>query len=93
MALATMTSKGQVTIPKEVREKLSIKPKDRLVITVIGDHAVVHPLHGDILGLKGFLHKKGMKPIDFRKLRQEAEEGMAQEALERSGIRPPKSSR
>jgi len=90
MVLTTMTSKGQVTIPKEIREKLHIKPKDRITFSVEGDHAILHPLHGTILGLKGMLHKKGIEPIDFKKLRHEAEKGMAEDALRRAGIRPPK---
>ena len=91
MALATMTSKGQITIPKEIREKLGIKPKDRITFSVEGDHAILHALHGTIFGLKGILHRKGMKPIDFKKLRREAETGMAEDALRRAGIRPRKA--
>ncbi|NPA91253.1 MAG: AbrB/MazE/SpoVT family DNA-binding domain-containing protein, partial [Chloroflexi bacterium] len=32
--LATITSKGQVTIPKEIREQLNLRPKDRLLMMV-----------------------------------------------------------
>jgi AbrB family looped-hinge helix DNA binding protein len=31
MAIGTITSKGQVTIPKEVRDRLGVKEGDRLV--------------------------------------------------------------
>jgi AbrB family looped-hinge helix DNA binding protein len=37
MALATMTSKGQMTIPKDVRDKLKLKPGDRVDIQVEPD--------------------------------------------------------
>lgn len=87
MALATMTSKGQVTIPKEIREKLHIKPKDRITFSVEGDHAILHAIHGDILGLKGIFKHAVKGPIDFKKLREEAERGMAEEALQRGRIR------
>lgn len=90
MPVATMTSKGQMTIPKILRERLHLKPHDKLLVIQEGDQAVVRPLHGDILGLKGILHRKGMKPIDFRKLRQEFEEDMARDALRRAGIKPPR---
>ncbi|HET8865124.1 MAG TPA: AbrB/MazE/SpoVT family DNA-binding domain-containing protein [Gracilimonas sp.] len=30
MATATITSKGQVTIPKKIREKLGLKPGDKI---------------------------------------------------------------
>jgi len=34
MARSTMTSKGQVTVPKEIRDKLQLRPGDRLVFTL-----------------------------------------------------------
>jgi AbrB family looped-hinge helix DNA binding protein len=37
MTQATMTSKGQMTIPKEVRDRLNLKPGDRLDIQVQDD--------------------------------------------------------
>lgn len=89
-AFATMTSKGQVTIPKNVRQELHLKPHDRFTVYTDGDKAILRPMHGDIRDLKGILKDKVKGPIDFRKLRQEAEEGMAQEALERGRIRPPR---
>jgi AbrB family looped-hinge helix DNA binding protein len=38
---ATVTSKGQVTIPKVVREALGIKAGDEVVFRVEGDRAVL----------------------------------------------------
>lgn len=34
MAIATMTSKGQLTVPKEVRERLGLKAGDKVDIRV-----------------------------------------------------------
>jgi len=34
---ATITSKGQLTIPKQVRERLGLKPGDRLVFDLDGN--------------------------------------------------------
>ncbi len=34
MPRSTMTSKGQVTVPKEIRDKLQLRPGDRLVFTL-----------------------------------------------------------
>ena len=34
MARATLTSKGQITVPKAVREALGVKPGDRLAFHV-----------------------------------------------------------
>jgi AbrB family looped-hinge helix DNA binding protein len=41
MAVATVTSKGQVTVPAAVRKALKIRPGDRLVFTMDGDTIVV----------------------------------------------------
>lgn len=43
--MATVTSKGQITIPKAIRESLGIKEKDRLLFFVEDDRLVLIPLH------------------------------------------------
>jgi len=42
-----MTSKGQVTIPKAVRQQLGLKQGARVVFVVEGDHAVLRPAMPD----------------------------------------------
>lgn len=44
MSTATITSKGQVTIPRDIREKLDLRQGDRLVFYGEDGKAVVHPL-------------------------------------------------
>ena len=41
MSEAKMTSKGQITVPKDVRLKLNLKPGDRLLFIVEDDGAVL----------------------------------------------------
>lgn len=41
-----VTSKGQVTIPQAVREKLGIRPGDEVVFAVRDDEAVMRPALG-----------------------------------------------
>ncbi len=38
-----MTSKGQVTVPKAVRQLLGLRQGTRVVFVVEGDHAVLRP--------------------------------------------------
>ena len=45
MALATLTSKGQVTIPKEIRESLHLHTGDKIEILVKeSGEAVIRPI-------------------------------------------------
>ena len=44
--VATVTSKGQVTIPKAIREALKIRQRDEVLLIVEGDHALLVPLRG-----------------------------------------------
>ena len=37
MARATLTSKGQLTVPKDVRDRLGLKSGDRVVFEIEGD--------------------------------------------------------
>ena len=38
MAVTSVTSKGQVTIPKELRQQLGIRPGSRIQFLLVGDH-------------------------------------------------------
>lgn len=64
---ATLTSKGQTTIPKEIRDELGMKPGDRMTFTLMPDSTVVMRVKSKKLSeLAGSLHKKGRKtvPVD-----------------------------
>ena len=51
----TMTSKGQVTIPIDVRRALGIKNGDRLKAQIQGKKVLIEPVGGGILDLAGKL--------------------------------------
>jgi len=63
---ATLTSKGQTTIPKEIRDGLGIKPGDRMTFTLMPDGTVVLRVkRKSVMDLAGVLHKKGRKPVSI----------------------------
>jgi AbrB family looped-hinge helix DNA binding protein len=58
MSEAKMTSKGQITVPKDVRLKLGLKPGDRVRFLVEADGRVrMLPAKKDISELVGILPK------------------------------------
>lgn len=66
---ATLTSKGQTTIPKEIRESLGMKVGDRMTFTLMPDGTVVMRVKNkSITQLAGMLYKKGRKPVPVEQL-------------------------
>lgn len=64
---ATLTSKGQTTIPKEIRDTLRMKSGDRMTFTLLPNGSVLMRVKNkSLLDVAGRLHKKGRKalPID-----------------------------
>ena len=70
MIATTITRKGQVTIPKEIREALGLKERDKMIFVLKGDEIVMRPLRGTILDLRGSVPPKD-QPEDFEKVREE----------------------
>ncbi|MGR3177209.1 MAG: AbrB/MazE/SpoVT family DNA-binding domain-containing protein [Candidatus Anammoxibacter sp.] len=44
MVIATISSKGQLVIPKEIRESLGLEPKQKVLLRVVKNHAVIEPI-------------------------------------------------
>lgn len=66
---ATLTSKGQTTIPKEIRDSLGMKPGDGMTFTLMPDGTVILRVKSkSIMGLAGILHKKGRKPVSIEQM-------------------------
>jgi AbrB family looped-hinge helix DNA binding protein len=69
MSDATLTSKGQVTIPKQVRQELGLKPGDRVTFTVMPDGtAIMRAKTGSIKELAGVLYEEGRATVPIEKL-------------------------
>jgi antitoxin PrlF len=66
---ATLTSKGQTTIPKSIRDSLGMKVGDRMTFTLMPDGVVLMRVKNKrIADLAGRLHKKGRKPLPVEDL-------------------------
>jgi antitoxin PrlF len=60
MARATLTSKGQITIPQEVRQRLNLDPGDRVeFVELPGGGFAMHPTVADVRAVKGLLRRPG----------------------------------
>ncbi len=66
MPAATLTSKGQLTLPKPIRDLLKLHPGDS-VDFVVDDHGDVRVRAGrvDVRDLQGSLHRPGRKPVSL----------------------------
>ena len=85
---ATVTSKGQITIPKRVRDQLGLKPGSKVEFVLVEGHAVLEPVGArgaDALAgslrryskaLAGRSHKDTMEAV-----RREVADEAAQEGL------------
>lgn len=63
MPAATLTSKGQLVIPKPIRDHLQLHAGDTLdfLVQESGD-VLMRPAIEDVRSLKGVLHKAGRRP-------------------------------
>lgn len=66
--MATVTSKGQITIPKEVRDDLHLRPGDRVEFRRdAGGTFVLRPVRRSILDLAGMLRYRG-RPVPVEEM-------------------------
>lgn len=66
---STLTSKGQTTIPKGIRDKLAMKSGDRMTFTLMPDGTVLMRVKNkSVLELAGVLHRRGQKPVPIEQL-------------------------
>ena len=81
MIATSITKKGQVTIPKEIRDALGLKERDKIIFIVKGNEITMRPLRGSILDLRGTVPPK-QRPEDLEKVRPEVKRGRAKTIAE-----------
>lgn len=73
MGGSSISVKGQVTVPKSIRQSLNLKTGDRVTFVADGDKAIMISMKDDFFSLKGILKKyrKG-KPMSIREMHDTA---------------------
>lgn len=65
--LATMTDKGQITVPKSIRDQIGIVPGSKLDFEVQEDGSLrVRMLVRGSDNLFGLVHRAGIKPLSVK---------------------------
>ena len=69
MSQAKLTSKGQITIPKDIRDSLQLRTGDKIEFTMVSkDEAIIRPVTRKVADVFGKLHKRGRKQVSIRKI-------------------------
>ena len=78
MPSSTVTSKGQVTVPKEIREHLRLKPGDRIDFVKGRTGSItLKAIDTDVRSLRGILKSKRRKPLSIEEMNEVIAKGYA----------------
>ncbi|HEY75555.1 MAG TPA: AbrB/MazE/SpoVT family DNA-binding domain-containing protein [Thermoflexia bacterium] len=77
---AKVTSKGQITLPKGLRERLGLRPGDRVTFVEQEGKITIEPFSDDILIWYGALRTDG-PPADLKKVRETVRQAIAEEVV------------
>jgi AbrB family looped-hinge helix DNA binding protein len=78
MPSAKVTSKGQITIPVKVRQKMGLRSGDRVDFNETENcNFTISAASRSIRALKGILHKKGRKPVTIEEMNEAIARGAA----------------
>ena len=85
VAVSTVTRKGQVTLPVEIRRALGIKQGDKIAFEVDGQGVARLARQDTFTARTAGIVKTNRPPLPVEELRKAAEAAVADEASERSG--------
>jgi antitoxin PrlF len=71
MAHSTLTSKGQITIPKKVRDRLNLKTGDIIDFRMEEDAVRMIPLVKTVSDVFGMLSRKSQKPVTVEEMNRQ----------------------
>lgn len=71
MSEARLSSKGQITVPRDIRERLKLKPGDKLQFRIADNgQVVVEAAKYHIGDLYGLLRRKGGKTVSVEAMNE-----------------------
>ena len=70
MPYATLTSKGQITVPKEVRNRFQLQTGDRLEFVWIGEELRIRPASKKVSEVFGKYHRKGQPTLSTEQMNE-----------------------
>ena len=78
MATSTVTSKGQITIPKEIREHLKLRTGHRVEFYVdSAGQVLLKPRNKDIRSLKGIIRSRRRRAVSVEEMNEAIARGYA----------------
>lgn len=75
MLISTITSKGQLTLPAELRRELGVKPSDRVVFVKKNGDVLIQKIP-TLDSLFGSLSNPKVKPLTVSQMNKLVEKGM-----------------
>lgn len=79
MPTATLTSRGQTTIPKSIREELRLQPGDRIEFILEEDQVVIRRAGADITALDGMVDRSDREPVSVEAMNEAIERAASSE--------------
>jgi AbrB family looped-hinge helix DNA binding protein len=77
LVTGTVGRRGQITLPRIVRERLKLREGDKLLFRVEGQVVILRPAPRPFLELRGSIHVDG--PQDFELIREQVLDWYAKE--------------
>jgi len=78
--VATVTSKGQVTVPLSVRRSLGIEPGDQVDFVEVPGGCMLRPRSKSVMSLYGYFGTWDGPPVTVEQMNADIAEAAAQEA-------------
>jgi antitoxin PrlF len=75
--------RGQIVLPKEVRQKIRVTEGDQIAFIIDGEQVVIKPITQSLLDMRGRIRVSGKQDFDF--IRKQAFVKRAQQRGKRDG--------